>query len=95
MLISPASCQVIATYRPLLQRLVYAIEILVLFDEASLQQIAWHNSNKSLGVLQLEVNGVCVVWRVQQVSLQHHYFAVVMLPGVFLSVWHASQNPAG
>ena len=50
-----------AAYRPLLQRLVRAIESLVLYDEASLQQIAWRNSNISLEVLQLEANGVCIV----------------------------------
>ena len=36
---------------------------LVLYDEASLQQIAWRNSNANLEVLQLEANGMCIVSR--------------------------------
>ena len=87
-------CHLISTYRPLLQRLVRAIESLVLYDEASLQQISRHNSNIRLEVLQLEANGVCTAQRVPLVSLQHHCIAAeerVRWPGVFLAVGHASQ----
>ena len=72
------------------------MEILKLYVEAFLQQIALHSSNRSLGVPRQEADGVCIALQVRQGALQHHCSVVdvlEMLLGVFLAVWHASQNP--
>ena len=87
----------IVTYQLLLQTLVHATETLKLYDEASLQQISWHSSNRNLEALQLEVNDVCIALRDPQVSLRHRYSGVDVLvkwPSVFHAVWHASQTLA-
>ena len=69
----------IATYRPLLRRLVQAMGSLVLCVGASWQRISLHSSSISLEAQLREANVWCT--------------ASEMSPGVFLAVWHAFQNP--